>query len=93
MANKVNVEYVKELTAQLPVSEQLKVVADICEQLRSAHMGSEAQAVWEKRLQLAEDLLTACEEVDDDSQGTRDAVGDIRRIREERIRQICQSDA
>jgi hypothetical protein len=97
MTNQVTFEQVEQLVAQLPPPEQLKLVVRICEQLSAASpvgsTESEAEQLWRSRLQLAEELLAECEDIEDDSQGTSDAAEAIRRMREERIRQICQSDA
>lgn len=97
MANQVTLEQVEQLAAQLPPPERLKLVARICEHLSAASpvgsTESEAEQLWRSRLQLAEGLLAECEDIDDDSEGTSDAAEVIGRMREERIRQICQSDA
>jgi len=97
MANQVTLEQVEQLAQQLPPPERLKLVARICEQLSVTSLAqvaeSEAEPLQQARLRLAEELLAECEDIEDDSQGTSDAAETIRRMREERIRQICQSDA
>ena len=50
---------------------------------------SEAEKIKQKRLNTAKDLLSEVDDVDDDSQGIFDASADIRRLREERLKQIC----
>lgn len=93
MANIVTLDQVEQLASQLPPSERLKLVAHICEQLSVATTESDAEQVRQQRLCLAEELLAECNDIEDDSQGEFDAVGDIRRAREGRLRQICQSGA
>lgn len=94
MADPITLERIGELAAQLPPPEQLKLVARICERLSSTSFGiseaerSERQAQRE-RLQLAEELLAECEDVEDDSQGISDAAETIREMRGERIASIC----
>ena len=50
---------------------------------------SEAEKIKQKRLDTAKELLSEVDDVDDDSQGVFDASADIRRLREERLKQIC----
>jgi hypothetical protein len=50
---------------------------------------SEAEKIKQKRLDIAKELLSEVDDVDDDSQGVFDASADIRRLREERLKQIC----
>ena len=50
---------------------------------------SEAEKIKKKRLNTAKDLLSEVADIDDDSQGIFDASADIRRLREERLKQIC----
>ncbi|MFQ6072392.1 MAG: hypothetical protein ACE5KT_06810 [Methanosarcinales archaeon] len=93
MANIVTLDKVEQLASQLPRSERLKLVAHICKQLSVDATESDADQVRQQRLRLAEELLAECEDIEDDSQGEFDAVGDLRRVREGRLRQICQSGA
>ncbi len=93
MSNTVTLGEVEQLTAQLPPPQRLKLVASICEQLSAAATEDEAEQVRQVRLQLAEELLAECYEIEDDSKGEFDAAQDIRRMREERVGQICQSGA
>ena len=50
---------------------------------------SEVETIKQKRLDTAKELLSEVDDVDDDSQGIFDASADIRRLREERLKQIC----
>ena len=93
MSDTVTLGEVEQLVAQLPPPEQLRLVAHVCEQLTVRATEGEAEEVRQVRLRLAEELLAECNDIEDDSQGKFDATQDIRRMREERMRQICQSDA
>jgi hypothetical protein len=93
MSNPVTLGQVEQLAIQLPLAEQLKLVARICEHLSIVTLENETQQLQQQRLQLAEALLAECDDIADDSQGEFDAVEDIRRLRENRLNQICQSDA
>jgi hypothetical protein len=50
---------------------------------------SEAEKIKQKRIDTAKALLSEVDDIDDDSQGIFDASADIRRLREERLKQIC----
>ncbi|MDP3947231.1 MAG: hypothetical protein Q8Q41_00875 [bacterium] len=93
MSNTVTLGEVEQLAGQLPPPERLKLVARICEQLSVTATQGETEQMKQIRLQLAEELLTECNNIGDDSQGEFDATQDIRRMREKRISQICQNDA
>jgi hypothetical protein len=45
------------------------------------------------RLQLANELLAEVDDVEDDSPGRSDVAELIRRLRDERVTQLCQKDA
>ena len=97
MAEIVTLEQVEKMIKQLTPAQRLKLAARICEQLSAAsdiqQAGDEIGRLKQKRLQLVEGLLSEVNHVADDSQGKFDAVADLRQSREERIKQICQSDA
>lgn len=95
MSKKVTLEHAERLTEQLLPQEQLKLVARICERLSTtpAAMPTDAEQARPERLRLAEELLAEVEQIENDSQGESDAAATIRRMREARIAQICQSDA
>ena len=92
----VELEQVEKLVEQLPPAQQLKLVAIICEHLSTMSSIEQMEDNTEKRqqrkLQLVAELLAEADNIEDDSQGGFDAAADIRRLREERIKQICQSD-
>ena len=93
MTNTVTLGEVEQLATQLPPSERLKLVARICEQLSTVAAQDATEQVRRIRLQLAEELLAECNDIEDDSRGEFEATQDIRQMREERVRRICQSDA
>jgi len=97
MAETVTLEQVEKLLKELPPTQQLKLVARICEQLSAASatepIENEMERLKQKRLELAEKLLSEVGHIEDDSQCEFDAAADLRQLREERIKQICQSDA
>ncbi len=89
MSNTVTLREVEQLAAQLLPPEQLHLVAHICEQLSVVATEGEAKQMRLAQLRLADELLAECNGIEDDSQGVLDATQDIRRMREERGRQIC----
>ncbi len=99
MAGSVTLEQVEALAAQLPAPERLKLAARICEQVGSGlpEAAELARDVEERKRQealcVAEQLLAECEDVEDDSKGTSDAVEVLRQLRDERIAAICQRGA
>jgi hypothetical protein len=98
MMSPVTLEEVEALVAQLPPREQLKLVAQISARLsETVHCGTapdnaEEERVRQERLRLADQLLAECEGIEDDSQGI-DTTELIRRMRDERIAQLCRRDA
>jgi hypothetical protein len=87
-------EQVERLARQLPPQDQLKLVAHLSEQLSGEVFArparsSQENATQKDRLLLAEELLQECVGVVDDSQGTSDAAATIRRMRDERMTQLC----
>ena len=97
MAEIVELEQVEKLVEQLSPAQQLKLVSIIYEHLSTTstikQMEDDMKETRQKKLQLAKKLLAEVDNVEDDSKGKFDAAKDIRRLREERTEQICQSDA
>lgn len=97
MREAITLEQVEKLADQLPPIQQLKLVARICEQLSTKStiedIENNKEKLKQKKLQLVESLLAEVNDVEDDSQGKFDAVEDLNRLREERVKQICQNDA
>ena len=52
----------------------------------------ETEKIKQKQIDTAKELLSEVDNIDDDSQGVFDASVDIRRLREERQKHICQND-
>ncbi len=96
MTETVTLEQVEKLVEQLTPAQQLKLAARICEQLSAAsdteQAGDEIGKLKQKRLQLIDELLSEVNN-EDDSRGEFDSATDLRQLRQERINQICQSDA
>lgn len=89
MIEPVALEQVEELVAQLPPTEQLRLVAHVCEQLSttlpavSPEESAEEQAQRERVAQL-DAWLAECDEVAELWEGEFDSAADLRRIRDER---------
>jgi hypothetical protein len=99
MASNITLEQVEALATQLPPAERLKLAARITEQLSvnllqaAAQQADVEERLRQEQLRLADQLLAQCEGIEDDSQGSTDAVALLRRQREERIEAICRRDA
>ena len=97
MGEAMTLEQIEGLVKQLSPTQQLNLIARICEQLSAASttepVEGRIEQLKQKRLELAEKLLSEVGHIRDDSQGEFDAAADLRQLREERIKQICQSDA
>jgi hypothetical protein len=96
MTETVTLEQVEKLVEQLTPAQQLRLAARICEKLSAAsdteQAGDEIGKLKQKRLQLIDELLSEVNN-EDDSRGEFDSATDLRQLREERVNQICQSDA
>ena len=96
MANKVTIEKVELLARQLPPAEQLRLMGNISTNLSDTLSGEPSKKeisdakTRQVRLQLAEELLAECKDIDDDSKGSTNGLGMLRRMRDERIGQICR---
>ncbi|HXG18881.1 MAG TPA: hypothetical protein VNN62_07395 [Methylomirabilota bacterium] len=99
MQESVTLEQVETLVVRLPPKDQLKLLAHISERLsnillaESKTESDHEQQLREERLRLAGILCDEVEDISDDAKGSFDAAEDIRRMREERIAQLCRSDA
>lgn len=97
MLEGVTLKQVERLAEQLPADQRLKLAETIFEQLGIKLAIDQIENGIEKsrqrKLKLVEQLLSEVDDAKDDSKGKFDSAADIRRLREERIRQICQSDA
>jgi uncharacterized protein (DUF1499 family) len=98
MSQQVTLEQVDRLARQLEPLSSLQLIARVAERLGQtlpvAAATDLAKAQMQKaRLQLASELLAEVDDIEDDSQGKSEAVDIIRRLREERMAQLCQKDA
>lgn len=95
MSNRETLELLDQQVAQLPLDEQLKLVAHISERLSalipSMIPSGKGEETWQERIQLAQILLAECDDIEDDSQGELDAAENIRLLRETRMSQLCKS--
>jgi hypothetical protein len=95
MAGIVSFEHVKELTAQLPPTERLKLMAHICEQLSDAlpqewvvppivsSEGIAEERARQEQLTQVNAWLAECDKVAELWEGEFDSAADLRRIRDE----------
>lgn len=99
MTESMTLEQVETLVVQLPPQDQLRLLAHISERLSSTlpvvpeAESNQEQRVRDERLRLAKALCEEVEDVADDAQGEFDAADDIRRLRDERVAQLCRSAA
>lgn len=93
MANGTTIEELGQQVAQLPPSEQLKLVARICAQLSARPLitstgeSGEEQALQERVVQ-ADALLAELDAIAESIEGVFDSAEDIRQIREERASRL-----
>ncbi len=92
MPNKVTIEKVELLARQLPPADQLRLMGNISTKLSDALSGGAPldERARQERLRLAEELLAECKDIEDDSKGTTNGLSMLRRMRDERIEQICR---
>ena len=85
MSDRIALEDVERLAVQLPPTDQLKLVAHVCEQLSSnATVGGNEEALKE-RLEEVDAWLVECDAVAGSIEGEFDSAEDLRQIREERV--------
>ncbi len=98
MYQRMTLEQVEQLVGQLALQELVQLLKYISERLGHAlplvtDDDQEKERIRRLRLQLANELLAEVESIDDDAQGETDAAEIVRRLRDERIAQICRKDA
>ena len=94
MSEPLTLTQVEALVVQLPPQEQLKLVVHISTRLSELpRLTQEAddEQLQRERLARTEAILALCDAAAARFQGESDSAEDIRRIRDERIEQICQS--
>ena len=98
MAETVTLEQVERLTAQLPPQEQLKLLARISARLTETVAlpvtlsKKEAAALKRDRARAAAAILRECDRAAAAFKRKSDSVETLRRIREERHRQLCPNE-
>ena len=96
MAESLTLAQVEALAVQLPPQEQLKLMAHISAQLSELPRltpETDEEQLRRERLARTKAILALCDAAAERFDGESDAVEDIRRMRDERIEQICQRDA
>ena len=96
MAEPMTLEQVEALAVQLAPQEQLKLLAHISERLSalsSLVREMDNETLRRERAARAEAILALCDVAAERFAGESDAAEDIRRMRDERIEQICRSSA
>jgi len=86
MATRTILERLEQQIAQLPVRDQLKLIARISERLSITPLDTEKQYVGD-----ADELLALCDAAADMWEGEFDAAQEIRQMRQERDEKIWQS--
>jgi hypothetical protein len=97
MTQSVTLKHVEQLAVQLEQQDLLQLLAHIAEHLYqnapfSANGAHEKERKRQAQLQLANELLTEVDDIEDDSLGETDAAETIRQMRNERMAQICRKD-
>ncbi|GEM_PF-3263656 len=98
MTQPLTLKHMEQLAGQLNQQDLLQLLPHIALRLsqNSSFAANGAQEKERKRqaqLQLANELLLEVDDIEDDSLGEFDTTETIRRMRNERIAQICRKDA
>ncbi|MBI3989800.1 MAG: hypothetical protein HY347_09305 [candidate division NC10 bacterium] len=95
MPNKVTLDQLEQLVAQLPPQEQLKLVVHICEQLSALPFAIptvvDDEELQRQREKEADELLALCDAAAEKWEGEFDSAGEIRQMRRDRDEQIWRS--
>lgn len=92
MSNRVNLEQVEQLVAQLALQEQLKLLSRLSERLTET-ISSLVTISKKERKREAAAILRECDKAAAAFTRKTDSAETIRRMRNERHRQICQSES
>jgi len=92
MSKIITLEQVEKLAENLSPAQRLELAAHICKQLSIAQGFDQVKEPEDQKIQLAKELFSEVEDIEDDSQGDFDSVTDVNRLRKERIKHICQND-
>ena len=95
MSNQVTLEQLEEQASQLPLHEQLKLIAHLSERLSFAAQvvpatGS-AESLRHQRERETDEILALCDAAAELWKGEFDAAEEIRQLRQERDEQTWQS--
>ncbi|MCH8293305.1 hypothetical protein IH992_19665 [Candidatus Poribacteria bacterium] len=89
MSNRVTLEQVEQLAAQLLPPEQLKLMAHLCEQLSTTQITeSREESARQEQLAQVDAWLAECDTVAESIEGEYDSAEDIRKIRENRANRL-----
>jgi hypothetical protein len=88
MSNRVTLEEMEQMAARLPLSEQLKLIAHICEQLSATANSVADERNLEHQVAQADAWLAECDAVAESIEGEFDSAKDIREIREDRASRL-----
>jgi hypothetical protein len=92
MTTKVTLEQVEQLATQLPPQEQLTLLSRLSARLTETLSSPTRVSKRERRQEVAA-ILRACDRAAAAFTRKTDAAETIRRIRDERHRQICQNES
>ncbi|MGQ9627758.1 MAG: hypothetical protein ACUVV0_12750 [Anaerolineae bacterium] len=87
MSDKMTLQQIEYMAAQLTPAERLKLVARICEQLSAVAQSDEEKARRERLVQV-DAWMAECDSVAESIEGDFDSAEDIRQIREERASRL-----
>ncbi len=93
MIELVTLEQVEALAVQLAPQEQLKLLAHLSERLSALSPWVREADNATTRRERAAAILALCDAAAERLTGESDAAEDIRRMRDERIEQLCRSGA
>ena len=95
MSHQITLEQLEEQAIQLPLHEQLKLIAHLSERLslvaQVAPAAESAESLRQQREREADELLALCDAAAELWKGEFDAAEEIRRLRQERDEQTWQS--
>lgn len=95
MSSQVTLEQLEQQAIQLPLHEQLKLIAYLSERLSFAAQvvpaTRSAASLQQERAREADEILALCDAAAELWQGEFDAAEEIRQLRQERDEQIWQS--
>ena len=89
MSNRVTLEEMEQMATRLPLSEQLKLIAHICEQLSAtANSVADKRNLEQDQMAQVDAWLAECDAVAESIDGEFDSAKDLREIREDRASRL-----